>query len=231
MMPALTLRLLRAGVLAAVLGAPSAHAADFVNGGFETGSFLGWTQSGGFWYGGTNYPADYTFNEGPYQSAIVMPGDVPCLMNSGASVGQVRSGAYAARLNSNDFFTAGYSGYHFSQIQQTVSNWTSPYFSFDWSAVLQDSGHLHSGRPHFRIILENLPQGATIRNAAYYSDDTTPDMVGDTLAVTILASDCSGGGHDGALYVDNIMGRPQTGHDLPVAPCRENAGCAEELYV
>ena len=45
----------------------------------------------------------------------------------------------------------------------------------------------------------------------------TPNMVGDTLEVTILASDCSEGAHDGALYVDNFMGRPDTLNALPVA--------------
>ena len=61
-------------ILAAVLGALWARAADFFNGGFETGSFEGWTKKGGYWCGDTNYPdpAEYVFTDSPYQSAIVM---------------------------------------------------------------------------------------------------------------------------------------------------------------
>ena len=80
-----TLRLICISTLAAVLGASSAHAADFVNGDFEAG-FAGWTMSGGLWFGGTNYPADYGFNAGPYQSAVVGIFDVPCLTSLGVSV-------------------------------------------------------------------------------------------------------------------------------------------------
>jgi hypothetical protein len=238
------LRLICVWTLAAVLGAWSARAADFCNGGFETGSFDGWTENGGYWFGETNYPADYYFTDSPYQSAIVEPGDVPCLASLGVSVSQVRSGSHAARINSNDtYIPGGAANSHFSQIQQTVSGWNSPYFSFDWSAVLQDSGHARENRPHFRIILEDLTTATTIYNIAYYSDNLPPDMVqrtgpfaedwaytgwhhvqlntpsltGDTLMLTILAADCAQGGHDGALYVDNIMGAPTTGNELPVA--------------
>ena len=230
--------------LAAVLGAPLARAADFVNGGFETGSFAGWTENGGYWYGGTNYPTDYTFTSGPYQSMIVTPDDVPCLASKGVSINEVESGSYSARINSNDSYTdGGWAGWDFSQIQQTVTNWDSPYLSFDWSAVLQDSGHDHSNRPHFRVILEDLTTATTLYNIAYYSDDLPPDMVqrtgpdsedwtytgwqhmqlntpglkGHSLSLTILASDCAQGAHDGALYVDNIMASPETDDELPVA--------------
>jgi len=238
------LRLIRGGTLAAVLGALSAHATDFFNGGFEAGSFNGWTENGGCWFGQTNYPADYSFADGPYQSERVEPGDVPCLAGTGVSINQVRSGSYAARINSNDtYFSGSSANSHFSQIQQTVSGWNSPYFSLDWSAVLQDSGHVRENRPHFRVILEDLTTATTIYNIAYYSDNLPPDMVqytgpssedwaytgwqhmqlntlgltGDTLRLTILASDCSLTGHDGALYVDNIVGAPNTGNELPVA--------------
>jgi hypothetical protein len=238
------LRLLCVGTLAAVLGAPLAHAAGFSNGGFEAGSFDGWTENGGYWLGETNYPADYTFTDSPYESAIVEPGDVPCLASMGVSVNQVRSGSYAARINSNDTYVPGGSANcHFSQIEQTVSGWNSPYISFDWSAILQDSGHTRVNRPHFRVILTDLTTATTIYNIAYYSDNLPPDMVqytgpstedwaytgwqhmqlntpgltGDTLRLTILACDCAQTGHDGALYVDNITGVPATGNELPVA--------------
>ena len=174
---------------------------------------------------------------------LLRPGNVPCL-EAMESVDQVRSGSYAARINSNDTFTpGGPANRHFSQIQQIVSGWNSPYFSFDLSAILQDSGHERVGRPHFRVILEDLTTATTIYNIAYYSDNLPPSMVlrtgpstedwaytgwqhvqlnmlgltNDTLRLTILASGCSATGHDGALYVDNIMLAPATGNDLPVA--------------
>ncbi len=238
------LRLIGVGALAASLGTPLLHAADFSNGGFEAGSCDGWTENGGYWLGETNYPTDYTFTDSPYESAIVESGDVPCLASKGININQVRSGSYAARINSNDtYISGGSANCHFSQIQQTVSGWNSPYISFDWSAVLQDSGHARVNRPHFRVILEDLTTATTIYNIAYYSDNLPPDMVqrtgpgpedwaytgwqhmqlntpgrtGDSLRLTILACDCAQTGHDGALYVDNITGVPVTGNELPVA--------------
>ena len=170
MKPLPVLSLIGITTLAAVLGASSIHATGFVNGDFETG-FAGWTVSGGLWYGGTNYPADYAFNAGPFRAAVVGVFDVPCLTSKGVSVPQVRSGSYSACLSGNDG-----GGYHFAQIQQTVAGWTSPYFLFDFSAVLQDSSHTRAQRPHFRVILENLTTGTTIHNVAYYSDDATPGL-------------------------------------------------------
>ena len=228
-------------ILAVGLGAATATANDFINGGFENGTFDGWIQAGGVRYLATNYPADYTFTGGPFQSAVISwadPVNVPCLEFRGAAVPQVRTGRYAARVNSDDG-----GGFDFSQIMQTVTNWDSVYFSFDWSAVLQDSGHLRVARPHFRVMLDNATRGTNIYNLLYFSDNlppgmvmrtgpdpadytytgwrhvqlNTPGMTGENLTLTILASDCSEGGHDGALYVDNVAGSPKTGNALPVA--------------
>lgn len=243
-----TTRLLAFTTLVAILTAPSFFAADFANGGFETGTFDGWVQSGGYWFGGTNYPANYIYSNAPFQSAVVGPLDptnVPCLWTKGVNIAQVRNGLYSARINSNDklYNPGGLAMRHFSQIQQVVPAWNSPYFSFEWSAVLEDSGHDRPNRPHFRVIFEDLTKGTTNCNMVYYSDTLPPAIVqttgpgtedwaytdwhhvqinttgmsNDTVRLTILASDCSETGHDGALYVDNVMGTPLTGFDLPVA--------------
>ena len=55
--------------------------AGFVNGGFETGDFSGWTQGAGFWFGGMNNldPANYLpggqfYDMSANASAVVGPG-------------------------------------------------------------------------------------------------------------------------------------------------------------
>jgi hypothetical protein len=207
------------------------------NGDFETGSFSGWTQDSGLWYGGNNYPTSYTFNGGPYQSAIVTPGDVPCLASYNVHISEVYAGNYAARINNNL-----HGGYDFSQIQQTFTNWDASYLTFWWSAVLMDSGHNDPERPHFRVMVNDLTTSTLLFDYSYNSDNlkanffTTgpsewdlsysgwqqlqinlPGHLHDDLKLTILAADCAMGAHTGALYVDDIIANQPGGNQLPVA--------------
>src|SRR5689334_5460777 len=72
-------RMLMVFALVGVFSTP-AWASSFVNGGFETGTFSGWSQGSGFWNG--TWPIDPTlyrpggsqFNASANASAIVTPG-------------------------------------------------------------------------------------------------------------------------------------------------------------
>lgn len=204
---------------AASLFATSAWAASFVNGGFETGDFSGWTKGGGAYYG-SYYPSG-----DPGKSAIVSTGTDPY---TGNNLNMVYSGNYSARVNNYDW------GYHYSTISQTVTNWTDPNIYFAYAAVLEDPGHAYPG--HMRVTLKDettntnlydvyfdyYTAGSVLGNAEWhhygywgYTDwqvvqlDTSAVM-GDDLTLTLLASDCAYGGHGGYAYLDGFGAVPPT---------------------
>jgi hypothetical protein len=96
--------------------------AEFVNGGFETGDFTGWTKDGGRFTGSYSYTGD------PGKSAIVTPGLDPI-----AGIPMVYSGNYSARINNSD------PNFHFSTITQAVV-WNDPSIYFAWAAVIPNHG-------------------------------------------------------------------------------------------
>jgi hypothetical protein len=200
--------------------------ADFVNGGFETGDFSGWTKNGGEVYYNT-----YTYYGDPGKSAIVTPG--PDFYSNGA-LPQVPAGYgnYAARINNYD------PNYHFSTLSQTA-NWTTPHIYFAWAAVLEEPGNAHDEiyAPNFRITLYDETASTTLYNKAFnvynaaatgvtwlngyydgynqwkYSpwqivDLDTSAVIGHDLTLTVLAADCGWGGHGGYAYVDGFGYQP-----------------------
>ena len=209
--------------LIAFLAAMPARA-DFINGGFEDGTFSGWTTNGGLWYGGIG---TYTYTGDQGKSAIVSPGNDPLLASNGVSVPMVYNGNYSARVNNSD------PNNHFSTISQSAV-WTASHIYFAWSAVLQDpvSGHTHDQEPHFLITLHDDTAASNLysiviavdtvpgtfqetTNFWKYSGWQTVDLdvqaagaVGHTLTLTCLASDCALGGHGGYVYLDGFGAAP-----------------------
>jgi hypothetical protein len=208
-------------------------AGTFVNGGFEDGTFNGWTQGEGTWFGG-GYPlsgSDYLPGGGSYNPAapgdwvITNPGADPL---TGGNLNMVYAGAHSARVNNsvNDFGV--------SVISQTVLNYTDADLFFEWAAVLQES-HGSTDSDHFSLELKDLTTGLTILNRAYNSADNGPifgvhfdpfwgdifytttwqvehidiagnGLTGHDLQLTLLASDCPYGGHWGYAYLDGFAG-------------------------
>jgi len=201
--------------------AATAAGADFINGGFEDGTFGGWTQDGGYWYGSIG---TYTYSGDPGTSAIVGVGNDPLLAEMSVNVPMVYSGNYAARVNDYG------GGNHFSTISQATV-WTRPHMYFAWSAVLQEPGHVHDEEPHFLISLHDDTADVDLYSILIASD-TTPEIfqmvndwkysgwqvvdldieaagaVGHTLTLTLLASDCAQGGHGGYVYLDGFGAAP-----------------------
>lgn len=219
--------------LLAVLVATSAWATGFVNGGFESGDFTGWTKDGGYFYGSGSY--NYTGDRG--KSAIVTPGTDP--ITKGA-LQKVANGNYAARVNNEDW------GYHFSTLSQTVNGYTDTNIYFAWAAVLEEPSNLHpeADAPHFRITLKDLTANEVLYDVGFnvyapalgitwlkglgpYEPGQPNDSgsqwwfnqwevqnldvtarSGHDFNLTVLASDCGWGGHGGYAYVDGFGSTP-----------------------
>lgn len=158
--------------------AGSAHAASFLNGGFEDGNFGGWAQGSGGWgcggdcapnsgnvagnlplnpanfaVGGANYNASYN------ASAIVTAGNDPIV---GAALNMVKYGTYAARINDS------INNYSVSTISQTVNNYSGTTMAFAWAAVLEGSHGLNDS-DNFSLKIVDKTLGSTLYEVAYSS--------------------------------------------------------------
>jgi hypothetical protein len=219
-------KFLHAAVLMAIASIGTAHANDFINGGFETGDLTGWIQGSGKWSSGQYDPTatppvylDPTTLTGPGISTIVTTGFDPIV----SSLNMVYSGNYAARVN----FTTGSptGGADASYIRQTVSNYGSSTINFAWSVVLQDPGHSVDSQPHFYIKIVDVTGGgsAEVYSVSYNASSTGIFTSGPSLSkysgwrtetasvtsghdyqVTLLAADCALGGHWGYAYLDGF---------------------------
>lgn len=226
---------LRAGlVLICCLAIASpAFAGSFVNGGFEDGTFNGWTQGAGCWNGGSGCaplapypltPNDFLSGGQYYQfgynaSGIVTPGPDPIVGNL---LNQVYNGSYAARVN--DFVN----NYSVSVISQTVNNYTDPFIYFAWAAVLQSS-HGPTDSDNFTLQLVDDTTSTTLLNISYnsatngsiftyyngwYYTDWQIEQLdvsalqGHDFTLTLLGSDCPYGGHAGYVYLDGFGAAP-----------------------
>jgi hypothetical protein len=210
-----------AGMMAILVS--SAGAAVFVNGGFEDGTFNGWTKNGGYWYGGIG---NYNYSGDPGRSAIVGVGNDPVVTNGGGALSMVHSGNYSARVNNYD------PEYHFSTITQTVYGWSDPHIYFAWAAVLQEPEHGHSYEPHFRLTVNDLTTSTVLYSVLYAADTLqssilhtiyapsyngtwkytdwqvqdidTSNVQGHDIQLTLLAADCAYGGHGGYVSLDGF---------------------------
>jgi hypothetical protein len=186
--------------------------ADFVNGGFEDGTFNGWTKDGG------RFTGTYNFTGDPGKSAIVGVGTDPI-----AGIPTVSNGQHAARINNSD------NGFHFSTITQSVV-WNDPKIFFAWAAVLEEPGHNHNVEPNFSVKLTDTTT-STVLYDIFFASDTIPAgllhtvnvgfrlwkytdwqvvdldtsaVLGHTLELTLLAADCGLGAHGGYAYLDGF---------------------------
>lgn len=216
-------------VLLAGLATLPATADTFSNGGFENGNLSGWTQGGGYWYGGWPLnPSSYLPGGANHTTTgvntVVSPGtDVISGLN------KVYNGNYAVQVNNvvNDNSV--------SVISQTVTNYTDPNIYFAWQAVLQGS-HGLTDSDNFTLILTDDTTNTVLYNVSYssasaagsslFNTSSNPSysdwyytawqvenldvssFAGDTFTLTLLGSDCPYSGHAGYVYLDGFGGKP-----------------------
>lgn len=112
-----------------------------------------------------------------------------------------------------------------SWISQTVTNYGSSTINFAWSAVLDDGGHSPDEQAHFYIqIVDVTSGGSTVIHTTSYNA-SSPNIFtqapsgalysgwqsesiavtqGNDYKITLLAADCSQGGHWGYVYLDGF---------------------------
>jgi hypothetical protein len=164
--------------------AASAHAASFVNGDFETGTFANWDQGSGYWQSGgsgttVNYPAYVTGAGGNLSPNLFLGASVYNVGGAGAPgvftitsagtdpltdnhLSTVYSGAHSAKLNDSN------NNYSVTAMRQTVANYTDTHIFFAWAAVLQGS-HGVPDSDNFTLELTDDTKGITLYQATYSS--------------------------------------------------------------
>lgn len=220
------------GMLVTVTFALPMLAGTFVNGGFESGDFTGWTQGAGYWYGGwpidpnSYLPTGSNYNIGADASAVVGVGPDPVV---GSLLNQVYNGSYAARVND------WYNNYSVSVISQSVTNYTDPHIYFAWAAVLEAS-HGSTDSDNFTLSLTDDTTQTVLYAVSYNSYDNgaifqpygnwfytnwqvkdldVSGRLGHDFTLTLLGSDCPYRGHAGYVYLDGFGAAPPPPQTTP----------------
>ena len=197
-------------VFAALFTLP-AHA-QFQNGGFETGDLSGWTIGGGSNPGLTGSP--------PFTAAsIVINGSSP---GPASAVGAIidanapdivlaRIGQHTAKINDEG------TGALVTTLKQTVQVTNAdidsgdglPHIRFAYAPVMDDPGHSPEDQPYFYDA--NFLNGTGNWKYLPFQDVDAvlpADAVGESVELTVIAADCSLGGHAGYVYVDGFGSSP-----------------------
>jgi hypothetical protein len=196
----------------------SAQAASFLNGGFESNDYSGWTRTSGFVNGNTGNPdgsiainpADYATNNN-WQGAITSAGN-----DSITGLSMVKYGDHAVRVNNS------VNNNSVNIISQSVSNYDGTSINFAWAAVLEAS-HDVVDSDIFGLKITDLTTNNVLYNVAYSSANTPAlfktagnwfynDWIevslnvtkGNDFKVELIAADCPYGGHAGYVYLDGF---------------------------
>lgn len=197
----------------------SAHAASFLNGGFETGTTSGWDIGSGRITSETGTPSgDLALNPSDYAGVTTWwQGEVTSAgTDSITGLSTVRYGDHSVRVNNNR------NDRSVNLLQQTVLDYDGTSINFSWAAVLEDS-HTITDSDIFGLQVIDLTTNTTLYNATfssasapgtfsrvgnwYYNDWTDISLnvtQGNDFMVSLLASDCPYGGHAGYVYLDGF---------------------------
>ena len=217
----------------------TASAASFVNGGFENGTFSGWTQGSGRATNPTGAvviagpPAEYGLSLGMNPSnfpTLASPGWQGTITSAGNDpiTGQsmVKYGSHSARVNNS------INDYSVNVISQKVLAYDGTSINFAWAAVLESS-HGPTDSDIFGLTIKDLTSNTVLYNISYssatapgifksvgnwyYNDWTEVSLnvtQGHDYEVSLLAADCPYSGHAGYVYLDGfgtVIGGPGDG--------------------
>lgn len=222
-------------VLASVVALAASPAwAIFTNGGFETGTFSGWTTASGI-NNGLTLPQPFTGSSlnigagGTFRSNVINAG--PDL--EGAPIALPFAGAFTARVNNN--VTGGIT----NQIQQqdvvTAADRDVTdgklHVRFSYAANIENPGHSPEQQPFIYVRLRDVTAGTVLfedftfggqvgkpfqtytvpsgRAFSYLNwtniDIVIPDAnIGHSLEIFAVGSDCSPTGHSAYTYMDGF---------------------------
>lgn len=219
-------------VIAALFTLP-AHA-QFQNGGFETGDLSGWTIGGGSNPGLTGSPpftaASIVINGSSPGPASV----VGAIIDANApDIVLARIGQHTAKIN--DEATGALVTTLKQTVQVTNADIDSgdglPHIRFAYAPVMDDPGHSPEDQPYFYVAIRRVSDNSVLFEKIAYSgqpdanflngtgnwkylpfqdvDAVLPaDAVGESVELTVIAADCSLGGHAGYVYVDGFGSSP-----------------------
>ncbi|CAF2163415.1 unnamed protein product [Rotaria magnacalcarata] len=162
---------------------------SFINGGFESGNYLGWTRGGGtrtsllssqikpqeFLPGGSFYNPSIAST----QSSIVTNGLDPILKNLMANI--VQNGTRSLQIG--DAARTG----DLSVASQSISNYFCDNMFFAWLAVFEDGNHTSEESSLIVVELKDLTQGDTPINKTYTASSATAGVDPGFQSATVLS--------------------------------------------
>lgn len=213
-----------------------AHAADFINGGFENNSASGWSTGEGPRYGSLNsslsparlLPGGDLYQGPATRSQLISAGTPDPII--GAALGStVYAGSYAYRAEDT------VSGGNASAISQQVLGYTAGNIFFTWKAVLENGGHPDDNSAALFITLRDDTTGTDLVSRFYNAGNggggvdsrftaqdnffytpqwqleqisIDPSRQGHDFTLSLLAADCQPAAHIGYAYLDGFGGVP-----------------------
>jgi hypothetical protein len=218
------------------LGLGATARAGFVNGGFETGDFTGWTVEHSIANGQPLNNLVYSALALPSSHAQVI-GNVPDPYSPFDTVASIGAGNYMAQLNEINRPIADV-----TRIRQTATmNAGETALFINWGAVLEDPSHSLNQQPQFEItvLVNNVIAAQEIQNASQGATDGwvagpigpngSPTyhksaqfhlqglVANDSVEVILTIADCSATGHAGWAYLDGVgnIAQPPPGTGVP----------------
>lgn len=224
---------------ALVLTGSTVAQAQFQNGGFEQGDLSGWTIGGGSNPGLVGTPpftaASIQINGStPGPASVVGAGVDP----QAPDIVLARVGQHTAKIN--DEATGALVTTLKQTVQITAADVDPsdglPHIRFAFAPVMEDPGHQPHEQPYFYVAIRRVSDNSLLFEKIAYSgqpdanflngtgnwkylpfqdvDATLPaNAVGESIELTVIAADCSLGGHAGYVYVDGFGSSP-----LPPTP-------------
>jgi hypothetical protein len=238
---------LRIGLLAATHCVSMPAFAIFQNGGFEQNSFAGWTIEGGTNPGLIGTPP-FTSSSVNIVPGAAGPASVvgtltdpraptillPRVGQHTAKLNDEGTGALVTILRQTDTVTAA----------DIDSSDGLPHIRFAFAPVLDDPNHSPEQQPYFYVVVKNLADNSVLFEQFAYSGQAGVDFlpgagswkylefqdvdavlpasaVGQQIELTVIAADCSLGGHGGYVYVDGFGSTPVGAGGQMAPPVRE----------